>query len=179
MTEPNPTPSDDRKYELLGDEYDSDDLPFVTPTNTIDYPLRKLLVFFADAYTEPVVTERFQLLAFYCDYRYYQRHGEQLTDVDYSPFPRGMYSNQIEAALANSPLTAYKTTTDGVSSTAYLLNCELPDSIEPDLLAFFTQIHTETQSLSTDELISFCKNTPVWTQTENNNTIEFTDESIQ
>jgi len=77
--------------------------PFIKIPYEPDYALRKLLSFFVAKYNAPVSESRLMSLSFYIDYRYYQLHGEQLTNLSYTPYGYGMYAENITRELENAP----------------------------------------------------------------------------
>lgn len=152
--------------------------PFIELPYEKDLSLRKLVVFFAAIYKNAISAHRMQLLVFYADYRYYQLHGEQLTDAEYKPYAYGMHSKQIEVVVEQSPLEECRRLENGSRVTAYLLRADIPDTIEGDLLEFFTQMYEETREVSTDNLKDFSRNVPMFEKTEYEEIAVWNDETV-
>lgn len=152
--------------------------PFIQIPYEKDTALQQMLLFFGAEYDNPVSVHRMRQLAYYFDYRYYQLHGDQLTNLSYKGYSSGIHNDKIEVELEDSPLVKEVTWESQQARDAYTDQGSHLSLIEDDLLAFFEQVHEETYEVSTEDLKTFAKNTPAFRDAAFGNVIEFTDETV-
>lgn len=155
--------------------------PFISIPYEPDYALRSLLCFFVAKYNNPISEARLMALSFYVDYRYYQLHNEQFTDLEYKPRSNGMYAKEMIKELDSAPFNKKtKSKFIGKSETKYQLHSVGLDAIDsPDLKEFLEQMNKETKHVSTGKLKEFSKNVPMFKNTDYNNSAEFNDENVE
>lgn len=149
--------------------------PFIDIPFKKDEAARQILAYFMRRYDAAIELQRIQLLVFYADYRYYQLHGEQLTNLTYQPYAHGMHADKLIRALESGPFTEKPRV--GTTAT-YTLQSNTGIKYPKQLMKFFEQINDETRKVSTDQLKTFVKNTTTYTETGYEETVEFTDETV-
>lgn len=125
------------------------------------------LVYFINQYTE-ISANRLHKLLFYAEAVYYEEHGERLTMVQWQPLMYGMYSHDADNALeqlGENEVESRIGIRDGGTATVYL---SAPTELYPDdeIVDFLDDIHAETDSISTDDLMRWAKTHPLYENTE-------------
>lgn len=153
--------------------------PFLELPYDPDEALRQIWTYFLDQYEAVLTVRRFEQLCFYTDYRYYQLHGEQLTNVNYKPSAYGMRSKAIEPELDNSPFDKTNVYREGRYVDAYDEGNLSLEKHDDDLCTFLEQMHEETREISYDDLVTFSKNVPMFDKTHHDEIADFTDETVE
>lgn len=117
--------------------------------------------------------KRVHKLLFYSEIHTLQHHGERISNADFKPYDYGPYAELIRDVLYE--MEQDNEVTIDFEGGQVVFQTTNDSNLSDEKSELIDQIHEDTRSMRTSELVQFAKSTPLWRNHEYNEEMNFSE----